>query len=115
MTIVNVIPMVPSQYEGDASLKSHCTLRLPNGKRFGIGCIPEGASGRKVYQGPEVAGPWAFTFGLCTVIDNHPARRAAERDADVLVQDGTALEIDGTVYTVRVVRREFIELDNEVN
>jgi hypothetical protein len=93
------------------TLDSDINLRLPNGKRFGVGAIPFGGEGRKVDGGPMVPGPWAFTYGLATVIDDRPDLRKAERDADVLVDEGTVLSIDTKLYKVRIVRREFIELD----
>jgi hypothetical protein len=78
--------------------------------RFGIGAIPRGFSGRKESFGPEVPGPWAFAFGLATVIDNRPDLRAAERAQDLEVSEGSLLMIDGVVYRVVVERREFIKL-----
>lgn len=104
------IPMYPSPYENDPAMKSDAVLRLPNGKRFGVGAIPEGAAARKVYQGPLIAGPWAFTFGLAVVIDNYPERRAAERAKDFEVDEGSLVEIEYKVYQVKVVRREYINL-----
>jgi len=112
------IPMyVDSCYvEGHAPhipLKSDTTLRLPNGKRFGVGAIPVGGKGRKISYGPEVEGPWAFAYGLATCLSGDASvrdRMAAERDADVLIDEGTVLKIDAKLYTVTIVRREFVEL-----
>jgi hypothetical protein len=110
------VPMyVKATYcEGHApmiTLDSDTTLRLPNGKRFGVGAIPVGGKGRKVSMGPEIDGPWAFTFGLCAVIDNNPERRKAERDADLMIDEGTLLRIDAKVYRVRIERREYVNLE----
>lgn len=91
-------------------LESDAHLRLPNGRRFGVGAIPRGESGRKVSFGPEEPGPWAFTYGLCTVIDNYPDRRKAEYDQDVLVSEGSFLWIDACVYKVEIERKQYINL-----
>ena len=79
--------------------------------RFGVGAIPRGFAGRKETGGTEIAGPWAFAFGLATVIDNRPDLRAAERATDLEVANGDLIMVDAVIYRVRVVRREFIELD----
>lgn len=74
-------------------------------RRFGIGAMPADMSGRQVTGGPLVPGPWAFAFGLCSVIDNHggSAREAAEKRAagtEHVVDFGDELVIDGHAYTV---------------
>ena len=108
------IEMRDTGYEAPhAELRSDVALRLPKGYRLKIGAVPVGSVGRQVHNGPMVAGPWAFTFGLCLVIDNDPARRAAnaaEYATDVCVNDGDTLSIDGHTYRVRIVRSEFVEL-----
>jgi hypothetical protein len=110
-----VIPMyVDSCYvAGHAptiSLKTDIHLRLASTfHRFGVGAVPVGGTGRNM-RGIDQEGPWAYTYGLCTVIDNYPERRKAEYDADVIVDEGDLLMIDAKCYRVVIVRREFIEL-----
>ena len=81
--------------------------------RHGVGAVPRGAEGRKVQDGPMVAGPWAYAYGLSSCLSSSAAMReqdAARRATDVVVTDGTRLLIDGVSYTVKIVRREYIEL-----
>jgi len=56
---------------------------------FCVGVVPEGEEGRKVYQGPLVPGPWAFAFGLCTVID---ARGGTAREVERQRSEGRLVE-----------------------
>lgn len=79
-------------------------------KRFGVLAVPRGQEGRRVMDGPMVPGPWADTFGLCTVIDNFPEKRAAERATDIVVTDGRLIEIDRVTYRAKVYDREYINL-----
>jgi hypothetical protein len=112
-TVINVRPdvcYVPG-HKPIVTLKSDQTIRLANTfKRFGVGSVPVG---NKAFneRGIEQEGPWAFAFGLCTVIDNYPERRKAEYDADIIVSAGQILMIDAKCYKVTVVRGEFIQLD----
>lgn len=99
-------PTVTLKGKRDLSLKG--TYR-----RFGVGAIPRGQSGRKEHGGAMVEGPWAFAFGLASVLSASKAMRerdAAQRAQDIVVEDGSELLIDGVWYTVRVERREFIKL-----
>ncbi len=75
--------------------------------RHGIGTVRRGEEGRQVSHGPMIPGPWAYAFGLCTVISDPPSNIPEYID----VSDGEFLTIDGDVYLIRVVRREWIELD----
>ena len=80
--------------------------------RFGVGFIPEGSEGRQVKYGPMVPGPWAFAFGLCSVIDNFGGT-GAERKRNLAagtehdVEDGDSVTIDGVEFVVRVTRNGF--------
>lgn len=111
-TVLRMRPDV-NYVEGHAPivfLKSDTNIRLATTfKRFGVGAVPVGGTGRNE-RGIEQPGPWAYAFGLCTVIDNNPERRQREYDADVIVDAGTILMIDAKCYKVIVVRGEFIEL-----
>lgn len=96
--------------------KTKTVLVLPNGKRHGVSFVPRGQSARKTHGGPMVPGPWAFCFPLCVVLANGggSGREAMENRAAGLehdVKDGTFVEVDGRLYRVRVIRRDWIELD----
>lgn len=93
----------------DVSLTTDTVISVA-GRRFGIGAVPRGFSGRKVTDGPLVPGPWAYTYGLATVIDNYPERRAAERARDIEVMDEDKLEIDGVWYKVHCTRFGYVDL-----
>ena len=96
------------------SLKGRVDLHIEGTyHRHGVGAVPRGAEGRKVQDGPMVAGPWAYTYGLSSCLSSSAAMReqdAERRATDVVVKDGTRLLIDGVSYTVKIVRREYIEL-----
>lgn len=81
-------------------------------KRFGLGFVPEGHEGRQTFQGEMVPGPWAYAFGLCSVIDNHGGS-GAERQRNLAantehdVEEGDTIIIDGNSYVVKVTRNGF--------
>lgn len=96
--------------EGRVDLQIEGTYR-----RHAVGAVPRGSEGRQVQDGPMVAGPWAYTYGLSSCLTDSAAMRekdAARRATDVVVKDGTRLLIDGVLYSVKIIRREFIELVN---
>ena len=79
---------------------------------YHVGAIPRGQEGRKVFQGPMVAGPWACASESATVISASEAHRkadAAERAAALEVDNGSRIWVDGVEYTV-----EFGRFSNEV-
>ena len=76
----------------------------------GLGYVAEGEVGRQESFGPLVPGPWAYGFPLSHVIDNHGgtgAEQARLRAQGLLfeVEGGELIEIDGTTYTVSILRR----------
>ena len=86
-------------------------------KRFGICLVIEGHEGRQVCQGPMVPGPWASTFGLCTVICSDTCQntgavsaRAIEAGTEEIVEDGDLVRMDGTVYEIGLKRDHGNEL-----
>jgi len=93
------------------------TLRLRGTfHRFGLGFVAEGDEGRQEMHGPLVPGPWAYAFGLCTVIDNYggTGREAAEREEAGLeheVSAGDVVVVGGHRYTVRIERGQYLYLD----
>lgn len=73
---------------------------------FGLGAMPRGQKGRQVHAGPEVEGPWAYAFGLATVISASAAHREADakkRSEAIEVEQGTILRIDNVSYRVDVL------------
>ena len=101
-----------------------CTTLSTGRFRFHVGHVAEGDEGRQVHGGPMVPGPWAYAFGLATVIDNHggTAREIGDAKAAGLyleVHDGQAIRVAGHVYEVRFVdgvgspspRGEFLKLN----
>jgi len=116
------IPVTEVKY-GNTAVSDH-VLRLgyngivgPTWKRFGIGGIVKGGKGTKLFGGPMVKGPWAFAFGLGVCIAaNREMGTGAEMERleaagkEHVVEDGDLIRFDKVLYSVRVVRREFIEL-----
>jgi hypothetical protein len=78
-------------------------------KRFGLGFVPEGHEGRQSFMGEMVPGPWAYAFGLCSVIDNHGGT-GAERQRNLAanlehdVEAGDTVIINGNTYEVKVTK-----------
>ena len=75
----------------------------------GIGYVAKGETGRKEFNGPLVAGPWAYGFALCHVIDNHGGTGAEMdrlREQGLLheVEGGERIRVAGTLYQVRIQR-----------
>lgn len=70
------------------------------GRRFFVGAIARGGEGRKTYQGPMIAGPWAYAGATATVIAAHPI----PEDPHVDIEEGDLLEIDGDLYLVSDAR-----------
>lgn len=85
---------------------------------YSLGVIPTGRSGRQVFGGPMVAGPWAFASGNATVIDNHGGtgrERDTERAEGRLIEcsAGDVLVIaDDLSVTISVDRRGYPHLTN---
>ena len=86
--------------------QSKVDIRTLGRYRFKVAVIRRGKEGRQVDGGPMVPGPWAFAFGLCTVLSAEPINR----DPILDVEDGDLLEIEGDTYKLTVVRREWVEL-----
>ena len=104
-----VIPMV----RDDDTLRTDHVLAVDSGHGFfwrhAVGAVPRGAEARRVFQGPMVPGPWAYTFGKCQVIDNYGgsgAEAARNREAGIehTITEGQRVVIDGVVYRVRFHR-----------
>ncbi len=75
----------------------------------GAGYVPEGDEGVQEYQGPKVAGPWAFFYPLASVLtDDYPGKQAdlqRKRDNTIVVSGGELVRIDGHVYEISLNRR----------
>jgi len=83
--------------------------RLRHGDRdFGLGGVTAEGKCRRVYQGPELPGPYAYTFALGTMIAAHPI---ADDNVYHDVEAGDILHLEGTHYVVSIEQRgEFITL-----
>lgn len=84
-------------------------------RRFGIGFIPQGCEERQVIQGPMVPGPWAYCYGLCTVIDNHGGtgsemRSLEERGLVHHIERDDIVVVDGTRHLVEATRNGYPSL-----
>lgn len=88
------IPTMPTRY-GD-TLQSPHTLLYRN-KRYAIGAVIRGAMGRMLQGQEPVPGPWAYVYGIATVINGTPQ----EHGVGVRVEDGDLLVIDRATYAIR--------------
>ena len=110
------IPMVPDPGREGRGLRTEHVIHVGNYRRYGIGAVPRGASARKEQGGPMVPGPWAYVYGLSSVIDNHGGT-GAERQRKLAegtehdVAEGDRLEIDGMTYALRIDRWGDFHLD----
>lgn len=82
---------------------------------FHVGFIPPGSTARQVHEGPLVAGPWCYTFGISGVIDNRGGTRAEldqARDAGLLVEAmlGDVIEVCGYEYRIEADHNHNIKL-----
>lgn len=81
--------------------------------RFGFGMVPIGKEARKIYQGVPVPGPWAYMFGLATVIHNGPYEAPAKLNT---VEPCDTLEVEGQgIFVVTSTYRGYIELETVLN
>jgi len=87
--------------------QSKVDIRLNGRFRHKIAVIRRGDEGRQVDGGPMVPGPWAFAFGLCTVLSDTPI----DHDPILDVEDGDLLVIEGDTYKLTIIRREWAELE----
>ena len=110
---------IPVTADKDYCVTSDHLLALPAvHKLFSVGGVARGKAGRKVTNGPEVAGPWAWASGCASVIAANPEhgtwgtiRRAQAEGRYHEVADGDTIIFDDVEYRLRIVRREWIELD----
>ena len=74
--------------------------------------VREGESGRRVFEGPQVDGPWADCFrveGSLVGHDNFPDY-LQEYLRTLEVEKGDIIEVDDNIYQVEILRNEFINL-----
>jgi len=106
--------------DGHPSTRYHARLIIAGAENglagYGVVVIPAGSSARQVQGGPLVPGPWAATFGLCTVIDNaggtgaEVARETARGDAIRVAAGDTVRLTDAVTVRVTIGRREYPDL-----
>lgn len=118
MTTTQQVPVLEPGVNGSV-IRVIGTGYLPeSGARFGVGCVREGESAVQRQYGPEVPGPWAYAYGLCSVIDNHGGTKAeSERmqaeGREHTVNIGDVVEIAGNRYTVDFSRMgKFVDKHN---
>lgn len=83
------------------------TLRRRNSiiERHGLGWVSRGDEARQVTHGPMVPGPWAYAYGLSTVIDNNggsgrESQEALEAKTEHWFNYGDFIEINGIIYVI---------------
>lgn len=98
-----------SEDKGYCIVSDHVLSGL-NYRRFHVGGIARGNSGRKVYRGPLVPGPWAFAVGLASVIAANPEhgtygeiKRNLAENKEHAVVDGDHVIFDNFEYEIAMV------------
>lgn len=75
----------------------------------GGGFVSEGDEGVQVFEGPKVAGPWAYFYPLGSMLTaDYPGKEAdlqRKRDNTIVVNEGDLVRIDGHVYEISLNRR----------
>jgi len=107
------------EHEG-MTFASECQLHLMGTyHRFGVGYVPPGTKCRREFQGPLLDGPYAYAFGLPTVMAANPehgtaaeVERLRKRGLIIEVQPDSLLEIEGEVFRVKVKARIDLELEH---
>lgn len=125
----HVLPIEPHRSQrgrfGDAYVghfESPHVLAVNTGRayreRHKVGYVDETGTCRRVFEGPILPGPYAFAFGLATVIDNHGGtaaeadrNRAAGTEYDV--EHGDRLVLGTNVFRVEVNRYREVRLVHE--
>jgi len=92
----DVITLTPTTYT--ATCGQIAEQLVFKGRPYIVGYIAEGDTGRKVFGGEMVPGPWAFGSLAPTVISAH---RDPSPQPSVEVAEGDLVAIAGTVYRVR--------------
>ena len=114
------IPVKVTRYENEEGkwASDHRLSLAGTYHRFGVGFVDKTTTCRRSHHGPELPGPYAYTYGLSSVISANPEmstgaeiKRNLAAGLEHEVKDGDLLRIGDDVFKVRVVRREWIELD----
>ena len=75
----------------------------------GAGYVSEGDEGVQEFEGPKVAGPWAYFYPLSSSLTaDYPGKEAdlqRKRDNTITVSGGELVRIDGHVYEVSINKR----------
>lgn len=77
-------------------------------KYFQVGTVKKGDEGRQTHGGDMVPGPWAYAFGLGSMMTDVRTARTPSID----VREGDVIYLDGEYYYLSVKRREYISLEN---
>lgn len=105
------------EYRGDTLTSRHVLALRGTDYRAGVGAVARDGWGN-TDNGVATPGPWAYTYGLCTVIAANPEmstgaaiRRNRAEGIEHDVEAGDIVEFDRIRYRVRVERRQYIMLD----
>jgi hypothetical protein len=114
------IPTVDSHYDNEAGhYKSDHVLSVKTTvyrgtqlyARMGLGGWTKKAEGRIVYEGPMVKGPYAFTYGLASVLAANPkhgtgyeSEQMKKAGTEHEVEEGDFIVMAGTTYIVHITR-----------
>ena len=113
MKTTTIIPNVLPSQNDRTGYKKYTILNIKGTYyNHAVFSVLKGESARQVFQGPLVEGPWASTFGLCSMLVAHDnsAELAEEASRTIEVQSGDIIKVEGTFYEVEVYRREYIRL-----
>lgn len=108
------VKLTPSRYTEDGADSWTAETRITvNGTltRFGLGYVGPRGVCRREYQGPILAGPYAYAYGLAAVIDYHGgtgAERARNIDAGLEfdLNVGDFLEFNGEEFRIEFNGRD---------
>jgi len=114
------VPMFEKREPWGKTFASEAQLHLMGTyHRYGVGFVPRGTKCRREFQGPLEDGPYAYAFGLPTVMAANPehgtaaeVERLRARGLIIEVRPDDLLSIEGEVYRVKVKSRIHIELEH---
>jgi hypothetical protein len=124
----HIVTLAPNRYwgfrpdeDGDDVIdhwESNVVLVTPNGHRHKIGYVGPRGAARRVQGGEVLPGPYMFAYGLATCISSNPkmstgyeSQQLKEKGLEFTVDDGDVIVVPGAAFTVRILRRDWIELD----